>query len=61
LRSLLYDYQFGVAADVSAVVLKSGVATDANFSDGVAVVVRPLGGVMVQAAIGGQQFSYQPK
>ena len=53
--------QFGLAADASAVVLKSGVATNANFVDGVAAVVRPLGGVMVQAAIGGQQFSYQPK
>jgi len=46
--------QFGLAADASAVVLKSGAA-------GVAVVVHPISGVMVQAAIGGQQFTYQPK
>jgi lipid-binding SYLF domain-containing protein len=53
--------RFGLAADASAVVLKSGVATNANFVDGVAVVVQPIGGVMVEAAIGGQQFTYQPK
>jgi lipid-binding SYLF domain-containing protein len=47
--------QFGLAADASAVVLKSGVATNARFVDGVAVVVQPIGGVMVEAAIGGQQ------
>ena len=53
--------QFGFAADASAVVLTSGVATNANFVDGVAVVVHPLSGVMVEAAIGGQKFTYQAK
>ena len=53
--------RFGLAADASAVVLKSGAATNANFVNGVAAVVQPLGGVMVEAAIGGQQFTYQPK
>jgi lipid-binding SYLF domain-containing protein len=53
--------QFGFAAGASAVVLKSGVATNADFIDGVAVVVQPIGGVMVEAAIGGQQFTYQAK
>ena len=53
--------QFGFAAGASAVVLKSGVATTLNFVDGVAVVVQPIGGVMVEAAIGGQQFTYQAK
>jgi hypothetical protein len=42
-------------------VLKTGVTTDTSFIDGVAVVVSPIGGVMVEAAIGGQQFTYQPK
>jgi lipid-binding SYLF domain-containing protein len=53
--------QFGLAADASAVALKSGATANANFVNGVAAVVEPLGGVMVAAAIGGQQFSYQPK
>ena len=53
--------QFGFAAGASAVVLKSGVATSPNFSDGVAVIVQSVGGVMAEAAIGGQQFTYQAK
>jgi lipid-binding SYLF domain-containing protein len=53
--------QFGFTADASAVVLTSGAATQATFVDGVAVVVQPLSGVMVEAAIGGQKFTYQPK
>ncbi len=51
--------QFGFTADASAVVLTAGAATQATFVDGVAVVVQPLSGVMVEAAIGGQKFTYQ--
>jgi lipid-binding SYLF domain-containing protein len=51
--------QINFSADTSAVILKSGVATAANFVDGVAVVVRPIGGAMLEASIGGQQFAYQ--
>ena len=53
--------QLDFAADASAVVLKSGVATNATFVNGVAVVVSPIGGAMLEAAIGGQQFTYQQK
>lgn len=49
------------AADASAVVLKTGVATNATFVNGVAVVVSPIGGAMLEASIGGQQFTYQQK
>jgi hypothetical protein len=45
--------QLSLAADASAVVLKTGVATDISFIDGVAVVVSPIGGAMVEAAIYG--------
>ena len=51
--------QLNFAADASAVVLKTGVAADARFIDGVAVVVSPIGGAMVEAALGGQKFTYQ--
>ena len=51
--------QFNFAADASAVVMESGVATNAAFVDGVAVVVRPIGGAMVEATVGGQKFAYQ--
>ena len=53
--------QFGLAADASAVIIKSGVATNADFVDGVAVVVSPIAGAMLEAAIGGQKFTYQAK
>ena len=51
--------QLNFAADASAVVLKTGVATDISLVDGITVVVGPIGGVMVEAAIGGQQFTCQ--
>ncbi|HSF32357.1 MAG TPA: hypothetical protein VLK82_18040 [Candidatus Tectomicrobia bacterium] len=51
--------QLNFTADASAVVLKTGVAADISFVDGVAVVVSPIGGAMVEAALGGQQFTYQ--
>jgi Las17-binding protein actin regulator len=53
--------QLNVAADASAVVLKRGVAADIPFVNGVAVVVHPTGGAMVEASLGGQRFTYQPK
>jgi lipid-binding SYLF domain-containing protein len=51
--------QFNFAADASAVVMESGAATNVNFVDGVGVVVRPTGGAMVEASVGGQKFTYQ--
>ena len=48
-------------ADASAVVLQSGVATNATFVDGIAVVVRPISGAMLEASIGGQQFAYRAR
>ena len=53
--------QLAFAADASAVVLKSGVATKAPYTNSVAVVISPIGGVMVEAAIGGQSFTYTDK
>ena len=49
------------SANVSAVILKSGAADAAKFSDGVAVFIEPLGGAMVEASVGGQSFSYISK
>ena len=54
--------QLNFAADASAVVLKTGVATaDIPFVDGIAVVVSPIGGAMLEAAVGGQQFTCQAR
>jgi len=48
------------AAEASAVALKSGAAKSAKYENGVAVFTRPTGGLMFEAAIGGQSFSFQP-
>jgi hypothetical protein len=45
-------------ANASAVALKSGVATQYKFNNGIQVVKNPIGGLMVDASIGGQQFSF---
>jgi lipid-binding SYLF domain-containing protein len=53
--------RFAFAADASAVVLRAGAAQSASYDDGVAVFVEPKAGFMIEAAIGGQSFSFQPK
>jgi len=50
-----------LAANLSAVALKTGSAESAKYTDGVAVFVQPIGGLIVEAAVGGQQFTYEPK
>jgi lipid-binding SYLF domain-containing protein len=50
-----------VTANVSAVILKTGAAATTQYTDGVAVFVKPIGGAMVEASVGGQQFSYKPE
>jgi len=49
------------AANVSAVAMKSGAADSAKYTNGVLVFVEPKAGLMLEAAVGGQSFSYQPK
>ena len=41
-------------------ILKTGAAASVRYVDGVAVFVKPIGGVMVEAALGVQQFTFQP-
>jgi lipid-binding SYLF domain-containing protein len=53
------EIDFG--ANASAVVADKGAAMGAQFVDGVAVFVRPLGGAMAEASLGGQQITYMPK
>lgn len=48
-------------AQVSAVALKAGSAAATNYRDGVAVFVLNPAGLMLEASIGGQQFSFQSK
>jgi lipid-binding SYLF domain-containing protein len=53
--------QFRFDANASAVALKAGAAATAKFDHGVAVFAEPQAGLMFEAAIGGQSFTYVPK
>jgi hypothetical protein len=45
-------------AAASAVALHSGAAADAKYINGIAIFTHPLGGLMFEAAVGGQQFTF---
>jgi lipid-binding SYLF domain-containing protein len=47
-------------AQATAVALKSGAGANAKFTDGVAVFTMDEAGLMFEAAIGGQQFDFEP-
>jgi hypothetical protein len=46
-------------ASVSAVALKAGSADTAKPANGMLVFVQPRGGLMVEANVGGQQFTFK--
>ena len=48
-------------AQASAVAVKSGASTDARYSNGVAIFTLPQGGLMFEASVGGQRFTYEAK
>lgn len=48
------------AATASAYAISAGAATVANYSDGVAVFVKGKGGLMADASLGGQSFTFEP-
>jgi lipid-binding SYLF domain-containing protein len=50
--------EWTMAAQVSAVALKSGATANADYKDGVAVFTLARGGVMAEASVGGQKFTY---
>jgi lipid-binding SYLF domain-containing protein len=52
--------EWTMAAQVSAVMLKSGASADAAYKDGVAVFTLSKGGAMAEASVGGQKFKYEP-
>ena len=53
--------QYALSANASGVALKADAAKAANFTDGVIVFLKPQGGLMFEASIGGQRFTFQPK
>lgn len=52
------EYTF--AAQASTVAITAGAAAKADYKDGVAVFIMSDKGLMVDASVGGQKFSYQP-
>ena len=48
------------SANASAVAIETGAATAAKYDNGVAVFVEPRAGLMAEAAIGGQKFTFVP-
>lgn len=53
--------QLKFSAQASAVALKSGSASTTNYRDGVAVFIMNPAGLMLEASIGGQSFTFQEK
>ncbi len=51
---------FAFSAQASAVVLKSGASANAKYTNGVAVFTMAETGLMYEASIGGQKFSFEP-
>ena len=51
------NFEFGASA--SAVLISEGANASADYSDGVAVLTYSKGGLMYEASIGGQKFSYE--
>ena len=50
---------FEFTAQVTAIALKSGVAADAQFREGMLVFTMGIGGLMYEAAVGGQKFKVE--
>lgn len=48
------------AANASAVAVRSGAAATNDFNNGMAIFTMPHGGLMFEASVGGQKFSYAP-
>ena len=53
------NYELG--AQASAVAVTAGVSTDAEFNGGMAIFTQAKGGLMYEAAVGGQKFKVEPK
>ena len=51
------DFELG--AQVSAVAIKAGASADADFQEGIAIFTQAKGGLMYEAAVGGQKFKLE--
>jgi lipid-binding SYLF domain-containing protein len=53
------DVQFG--AEATAIAITEGCSATTRYHDGVAVFAIPRGGLMADASLSGQEFSFQPR
>jgi len=51
---------FAFDAQASAVAVTAGTSADADYNNGVAIFTRAKGGLMYEASVGGQKFSFKP-
>jgi lipid-binding SYLF domain-containing protein len=54
------ESKFEMSAQVSAVAAAEGVAENAKYAGGVAVLTLPISGLMAEASIGGQKLDFIP-
>jgi len=52
---------FELGATASAVAVTVGASADADYSDGVAIFTLPKGGLMYEATVAGQKFTFSPE
>ena len=52
---------YAFSAQASAVAVNVGVAAKTDYDSGVAVFTMPKGGLMAEASVGGQKFTFEPK
>jgi lipid-binding SYLF domain-containing protein len=60
-QQALADFTKGnyeLSAQLAVVVVKAGMATNTDYSNGVAIFAMPNAGIMGEATIGGQKFSF---
>jgi len=53
------DNKIEFSGQVSAVAVKAGASADAKYREGVAVFTEEKGGLMVEASLGGQKFTFK--
>ena len=54
------ENKFEFAAQVSAVAVTKGASANVKYKEGVMVFTQEKGGLMYEASVGGQKFSYSP-
>ena len=62
-ETALDDFQrgnFELGAQASAVAAKAGASADVDYNKGVAIFTNVGGGLMYEASVGGQKFTYTP-